>query len=34
LLYGSMTHDSNGRFYVVGTMSYKPVILQVSLPPG
>jgi hypothetical protein len=29
-----MTHDSNGRFYVVGTMSYKPVILQVSLPPG
>jgi hypothetical protein len=31
LLYGSMTRDTNGRFYVVGTMNYKPVILQVTL---
>jgi hypothetical protein len=28
-LYGSMTQDADGRFYVVGTMSYKPVILQI-----
>ena len=32
LVYGSMTRDTNGRFYVVGTMNYKPVILQVT--PG
>lgn len=30
LLYGSMTRDASGRFYVVGTMNYKPVILQVT----
>jgi hypothetical protein len=30
LLYGSMTHDAAGRFYAVGTMAYKPVILQIS----
>jgi len=30
LLYGSMTRDTSGRFYVVGTMNYKPVILQVT----
>jgi hypothetical protein len=33
LLYGSMTRDTNGRFYVVGTMNYKPVILQVTPGP-
>jgi hypothetical protein len=32
LLYGSMTRDANGRFYVVGTLKYKPVILQVTAP--
>lgn len=30
VLYGSMTRDANGRFYVVGSMQYKPVILQVT----
>jgi hypothetical protein len=30
VLYGSMTHDSQGRFYVVGSMHYKPVVLQVT----
>lgn len=29
LLYGSISSDSAGRFYVVGTMAYKPVVLQV-----
>jgi len=24
-----MTRDGAGRFYVVGTMNYKPVVLQV-----
>ena len=32
LLYGSMTHDNAGRFYVVGTMNYKPFVLQVTPP--
>lgn len=31
VLYGSMTHDSGGRLYVVGSMNYKPVILQITL---
>lgn len=31
LVYGSMTRDAQGRFYVVGTMSYKPVVLQVGV---
>ena len=30
VLYGSMTKDAQGRFYVVGTMNHKPVILQVT----
>lgn len=30
LLYGSMSRDSAGRFYVVGTSRYKPVILQIT----
>ena len=30
VVYGSMTHDFAGRFYVVGTMNYKPVVLQVT----
>jgi hypothetical protein len=30
VLYGSMTHDSAGRFYVVGSMNYKPVVLQIT----
>lgn len=30
VLYGSMTRDSQGRFYVVGTMKYKPVVLQIT----
>ena len=30
LLYGSMTKDAQGRFYVVGTMNHKPVILQIT----
>jgi hypothetical protein len=29
-VYGSMTRDAAGHFYVVGTMNYKPVILQVT----
>jgi hypothetical protein len=32
LVYGSMTRDSNGRLYVVGTMAYKPLVLQVTVP--
>lgn len=32
LVYGSMTHDASGRVYVVGTMGYKPLVLQV-VPP-
>jgi hypothetical protein len=32
LLYGSITRDVTGRFYVVGTMNHKPVVLQVSVP--
>ena len=32
LLYGSMTRDPSGRFYVVGTLNLKPVILQVTPP--
>jgi hypothetical protein len=34
LLYGSMTRDAKGRFYVVGSMNYKPVILRVTAPPS
>ena len=30
VLYGSMTKDAKGRFYVVGTMHYKPVVLQIT----
>jgi hypothetical protein len=30
VLYGSMTHDKAGRFYVVGSMKYKPVVLQIT----
>jgi hypothetical protein len=30
VLYGSITRDLAGRFYVVGLMNYKPVILQVT----
>lgn len=30
VLYGSMTHDTQGRFYVVGSMHYKPVVLQIT----
>jgi hypothetical protein len=30
LVYGSMTRDAAGRFYVVGTMKYKPIVLQVT----
>lgn len=30
LVYGSMTQDAAGRFYVVGTMNYKPLVLQVT----
>ncbi len=30
VMYGSMTHDKAGRFYVVGSMHYKPVVLQVT----
>jgi len=29
-LYGSMTHDKAGRFYVVGSMEYKPFVLQIA----
>jgi hypothetical protein len=31
LLYGSMTRDRAGRFYVVGTMARKPLVLQVTV---
>jgi len=30
LLYGSIARDRSGRFYVVGTMKYKPVLLQIT----
>jgi hypothetical protein len=30
VLYGSITKDAQGRFYVVGMMNHKPVILQVT----
>jgi hypothetical protein len=30
VLYGSMTKDKQGRFYIVGMMNNKPVILQIS----
>jgi hypothetical protein len=30
VLYGSMTRDPQGRFYVVGTMHYKPIVLQIT----
>jgi hypothetical protein len=30
LLYGSITRDLKGRMYVVGTMNYKPVVLQIT----
>jgi hypothetical protein len=30
VLYGSMTRDTAGRFYVVGSMHLKPVVLQVT----
>lgn len=30
VLYGSMTRDQAGRFYVVGSMNYKPLVLQVT----
>lgn len=33
VLYGSMTYDLLGRFYIVGAMRSKPVVLQVT-PPG
>jgi hypothetical protein len=33
LLYGSITRDARGRMYVVGTMNYKPVILQITPAP-
>ncbi len=29
-LYGSMTRDLKGRFYIAGTIKYKPVLLQIS----
>ena len=29
-LYGSMTHDKPGRFYVVGSMEFKPFLLQIN----
>jgi hypothetical protein len=32
VLYGSIARDGGGRFYVVGSMAYKPVILQVTVP--
>jgi hypothetical protein len=31
LLYGSMSRDAGGRFYVVGTMNHKPLVLQVTV---
>jgi len=30
LIYGSITRDAMGRYYVVGTMKYKPLVLQVT----
>ncbi|MGC4081780.1 MAG: hypothetical protein QM736_06655 [Vicinamibacterales bacterium] len=33
LVYGSIAHDTAGRFYVVGTMSYKPFLLQIVPAP-
>jgi hypothetical protein len=30
VLYGSMTRDQAGRFYVVGSMNLKPLVLQVT----
>jgi hypothetical protein len=30
MVYGSMTRDTRGRFYVVGGMRYKPVLLQIT----
>ncbi|MBS1819462.1 MAG: hypothetical protein JSU08_16135 [Acidobacteria bacterium] len=33
LVYGSMTRDADGRFYAVGTMSYKPFVLQITPAP-
>lgn len=30
LVYGSMTQDHEGRFYIVGTMNFKPLVLQVT----
>jgi hypothetical protein len=30
VLYGSMTHDKAGRYYVVGSMNFKPVVLQIT----
>ncbi|MFN8065235.1 MAG: hypothetical protein U0P82_10600 [Vicinamibacterales bacterium] len=33
LVYGSMAHDTAGRFYAVGTMSYKPFVLQITPAP-
>jgi hypothetical protein len=30
VLYGSMTRDAQGRVYVVGSMKYKPVVLQIT----
>jgi hypothetical protein len=33
VVYGSITRDTAGRFYVVGTMNYKPVVLQVTPRP-
>ncbi len=34
LMYGSTTHDAAGRFYLVGTMAYKPFVLQVTPAPA
>jgi hypothetical protein len=34
LVYGSITRDASGRMYVVGTMNYKPIVLQVTAPTG
>jgi hypothetical protein len=31
LVYGSMARDAAGRFYVVGTMNFKPFVLQVTV---
>jgi hypothetical protein len=32
LLYGSMTRDTSGRYYVVGVLGPKPLVLQVAQP--